>query len=336
VWVDGLLDVLVRIKVSVKNLDDMSPFIARVTVLKAKLERVRFFKNQILLEMKETQIPAHLERNWLKYGAVAAMLGWGYQSNALEKLSNAFAYVTNSVKEYVITPVENVMKDVFGRGNHNVSNELLVSQEEITIAQNTIAKFLAELVSSGDITVEQEKMMLSTIESGKSESLYALMNELWDKGLFYKSKFLTSSLLWGEFKFLMTGKRLQEKLANIENQYIGIGKIAVLTPTLLSSWLAYRSYTALTEKDYAPIRRALIDINSLLVDATRSLDDEQYGKMLYLIYDLKKRAAVDVPVTDRVDFINDLHRIESKEFNVAAKRAIVDDMFRKYSFLKLS
>ena len=43
-----------------------------------------------------------------------------------------------------------------------------------------------------------------------------------------------------------------------------------------------------------------------------------------------------VPVNDRTDFINDLNRIELKEFNVAAKRAIVEDMFRKYSFLKLT
>jgi len=251
-------------------------------------------------------------------------------------LVNAFTYVTNGVKEHIITPVENVMKDVFGRGNHNVNAELLVSQEDINIAKNTITEFLENLLASGDITAEKKKEILGTIELGNSTALLELMNQLWNSGFLNKSKFFTSAFLWSQFKILTIGKQLQEKFANIEKQYIGIGKIAVLTPAVLSSWFAHGRYQAFTTKDYSSIRRALIDINSLFVDTAKPLDDESYGKMLYVIYNLKKRAEKDVPLVDRADFIQDLERIESKEFDVAAKRRIIEDMFRKYSFLKLA
>ena len=59
--------------------------------------------------------------------------------------------------------------------------------------------------------------------------------------------------------------------------------------------------------------------------------------MVYLLYNLKKLAEKDLPQKNniRADFLQDLENIESKEFDVAAKRRIVDDMFRKYSFLEL-
>lgn len=83
------------------------------------------------------------------------------------------------------------------------------------------------------------------------------------------------------------------------------------------------------------MRRALLEINSLFVDQTKPLDDERYGKMIYLIYNLKRRARKDLSQKGNLqaEFLEDLERIESKEFDSAAKRRIIDDMFRKYSFL---
>jgi hypothetical protein len=110
-----------------------------------------------------------------------------------------------------------------------------------------------------------------------------------------------------------------------------------LTPAAFVGWLGYNSYKNLTAPVFGPIRRALVDVNSLFVDQSKQLNDEQYGKMTYLLYNLKKRAEKELTQKNNIreDFIHDLERIESKEFNVAAKRAIVEDMFKKYSFLGL-
>lgn len=334
-WVDELLDLLVRIKVLIKNLDNMQPFIARLSLLKAKLEKVRFFKKHILSEIKETQIPAHLERNWLKYSIASLMLGYGYSNIELKQIEQSFQSIKNNVTAYIVDPVQNVVKDVFRGGFTGVEGELLIPQENINAAQESIKKFVSDL----DIPDNIKKTVVKDIDLGQSSSFQLLLDDLIPKNRwspttwmnYVHGKSLLGQLLGGQ-----AGGRVQKQLADIQKQYVGVGKIAVLTPALLSSWLAYRKYQSMLVKDYTPIRRALIDINSLFVDATRPLDDEQYGKMLYLVYDLKKRVVKGVPVNDRTDFINDLNRIELKEFNVAAKRAIVEDMFRKYSFLKLT
>jgi hypothetical protein len=124
-------------------------------------------------------------------------------------------------------------------------------------------------------------------------------------------------------------------LSKQQKQFAGVSKLVLLTPAVLTGLLLYAGYQRLPSKNYSPIRRALIDINSLFVDQSKPLDDERYGKMVYLLYNLKKLAEKDLPQKKnlRAEFLQDLEKIESKEFDVAAKRRIVDDMFRKYSFL---
>jgi len=285
------------------------------------LEKVRFFKRQILSEMKETEIPAHLARNWLKYGGVGLLLGFGYQNINFEQIKNSVAALKNSLMNYIVDPVKSIIKDVFVHSG--TEGELLVSRENIDV----IIKSIESFVNDSSISADEKQKIVADIMRDNSGSFQAFMDNF-AKGWNFKKITEGKTLLY-EFLLLQAGERTQKQIS-------GVAKIGFLTPALLSSWPVYKGYQALTAKDYTPIRRALVDINSLFVDATKPLDDEQYGKMLYLVYDLKKRAAQDVPLTDRVDFINDLHRVESKEFNVAAKRAIVDDMFRKYSFLRLS
>lgn len=320
-WVDTLLDLLIRINISVQNFEDISPFIARVMLLKAKLEKVRSFKNQLLMEMQDTQIPATFERNWLKYGAAAAVLGLGYQNISFDQIKNSLEALKNNFVNYIVEPVHSIIKDVFVPTG--VQGDLLVSRENIDVIKQSIKNFINGL----SISADQKKQIVEDIALGKSGSFQALVDNI-AKGWNYKRTIEGKNLLY-EFILLQGAERTQKQIA-------GVAKIGFLTPALLSSWPAYKGYQRLTAKDYAPIRRALVDINFIFVDPTQPLDDEQYGKMLYLIYNLKKRAEKDVPLNDRADFMQDLERIESKEFGVAAKRAIVEDMFRKYSFLKLT
>jgi hypothetical protein len=318
-WVDGLLDILARIKVSVKNLDTMSPFIARVTVLKAKLEKVRFFKNQILSEIKESHIPGRIEQNWLKYALSLLFLGQVYKySNEITDLAVTSFDVTKDYTKYLTGTVS----EMFFPGRAQLGNA--------DIARSAMFDFLDRMEKASIIDDQEKIKIIADVAKGSNDEFRKFMNEKIMNSMWRTSWYATEG--WSIFAQL-SGENIGKEISGVRN-------IALLAPAALMGLAGYYGvsniYQRFTAKDYAPMRRALIDIDSLFVDATRPLDDEQYGKMLYLIYDLKKRAAQDVPLNDRGDFINDLERVESKEFNVAAKRAIVDDMFRKYVFLKLT
>jgi hypothetical protein len=318
-WVDGLLDVLARIKVAIKDLDTMPPFIARVMVLKAKLEKVRSFKNQIVSEMKEAQIPAHLVRHWLKYAFSLLFLGqiYKYSSEIGDLAMASFDWTKNYMMESSKT-----VKEMFFPGR--------IQYSSADVAQSAMVNFLDRMEKAHIINDAEKMKIIEDVAKGSNDEFRKFLNE--------KIMKYTTRTAWyapeGWSIFLqLFGENAGKEISSVRN-------ITLLAPATFVGLVGYYGlrniYQKTTAKNYTAIRRALIDINSLFVDASRPLDDEQYGKMLYLIYDLKKRVMQDIPFNDCADFINDLERVESKEFNVAAKRAIVDDMFRKYSFLKLT
>jgi hypothetical protein len=318
-WVDGLLDVLARIKVSTKDLDTMPPFIARVVILKAKLEKVRSFKNQILSEIKESEIPAHLVRHWLKYAFSLLFFGqvYKYSSEITDLATTSFDWTKNYMLESSKT-----VKEMFFPGR--------IQQSNTDIGRSAMVNFLDRMEKARIINDAEKIKIIEDVAEGSNDEFRKFMNEkimnsMWRTAWYATEGWTIFGQLFGE---------------NVGKEISGVRNIALLAPATFVGLAGYYGlsniYQKATAKNYTAIRRALIDINFLFVDTTKPLDDEQYGKMLYLIYDLKKRAAQGVPANDRADFITDLERIESKEFNVAAKRAIVDDMFRKYSFLQLT
>lgn len=362
-WIDQLLTLLARIKVTVQNSENMPPFITRVTLLKLKLTKVRSFKNDILAEMPEAQIPAHFVRNWLKYGALALGLGLGYKYITFEQLKKSYESVMENVFDPITAPVKRSAYVLFPElrekpqdvnlilpslsKTQNVSMELAQQFvidtskkyriENVTDVINgmnkgdytAFQKFLAEIgkkekLDASKISIYRPtKSTQNIIEWAASQSDYI-------HGLIYLVQLLGLSSTVDFDKFIVDLIEAQKR------DFKGVRDLLLLTPAALISLLTYAGYRKFRAQDYTPIRRALIDINSLFVDQTKPLDDERYGKMIYLVYNLKKQAEKIVPVADRNDFIEDLNKIESKEFDVAAKRRIIDDMFRKYSFLKMS
>ena len=322
VWIDELLELLSRVKITFASSATMSVFIIRAHMLKLKLTNIRNFKNDILSEMKETAVPSYVERNWLKYIVLASVLGYGYSTIGLDQIQNSFEAVKNNFNSFIVDPIQTTIKDVLGNGNGQ--EELLIPQEYVPIAQESMKQFVTKLGLSEDETSK----LLQDIDVNKVSSFQQMLNNLlysWDPRAWIK--FVHGKTLLTDYLAARGGERLQK-------QSVGLFKIAVLTPAILSGWFAYKGYQALSVKDYSDIRRRLVEINSLFIDARKPLDNEQYGKMLYLIYNLKQRAQKTIPVADRAAFIEDLEKIELQEFDVAAKRHIVDDMFRKYSFLR--
>ena len=109
-------------------------------------------------------------------------------------------------------------------------------------------------------------------------------------------------------------------------------KLAAFTPLAGACFGTAKVYQWATHRDYSPIRIALADINSLLIEAELYLDDRDYGKLLYLIHKLKHRS-IYIKDSQAEEFLADVIKLESKRYSAQAKRGIVENMFNKYAFL---
>ena len=328
-WIDTVLESLARIATVAQKIS-LNPFIARIKLLQAQLESVSQFKNHLLSEIQETAIPSYVARNWLKSSMFLFALGYGYNKLSLEQLQQPFIAVGTGVKENVVDPIQILISDVFLGGTDSQSN-LLVSQSNLDVMYDSVKKFLDTLSTKPgwfggkpEITEERKQEILAEIQAGQSSKLQGLTDELSGR------KWLDAKALFGQLFLLQGGERGQRTVA-------GVGKIAFMTPAIAFAWATYAGYKKLTEKNYSSLRADLAEINDLLVDSSRPLDNEQYGKMLYMIYMLKQRAQKELPEKKNVrqNFIADLERVESRDLDLAAKYRIVDNMYKKYPFLGL-
>lgn len=101
--------------------------------------------------------------------------------------------------------------------------------------------------------------------------------------------------------------------------------------------LLYKAYKTLRGKpNYEPIRTGLVDIAHLLnwyedVQPNQMLA-EDYGKLLYLGYRLKKEKR-RVPEEKRNRFVNDINKLSSAWLTADKKMKVVDLMYKTYDFL---
>jgi hypothetical protein len=112
--------------------------------------------------------------------------------------------------------------------------------------------------------------------------------------------------------------------------------VAILTPTIIVGGAGcrglYKTYTWVTAHDYSPIRIALADVNALLIESAAKFDDYAYGKLLYLIFKLRHRASA-LKDTLAHEFLNDVAKLELKQYDSETKHSIIENMFNKYAFL---
>jgi hypothetical protein len=351
-WVDKLLDTLVRIPTKIQP-NSSNYFINRAKELLDKLEHVNQFKDHLLSDIKETEVPSYVARNWLKSGAILLGLNYYGYRNLYDNISSALTYGREKGSEYVFDPVKGVLTDVFNAGQpgkgmpfnvlSNTSGATLKLAKEFVTTKG--AKYGIDVAEQEEIKKGLEKEDYGPYQAfldniANQENISPEERSRWQPELYQniKSGLAQFSNLsdFAQGKVHLYELFLFNLIANQQRQYAAVGKLVLLIPAVFATGTTYALYQKITTKDYSPLRRALIEINSLFVDSSKPLTDEQYGKMIYLIHMLKKRAENELPTKKnvRANFIADLEKIESKEFNVAAKRAIVDDMFRKYEFLK--
>lgn len=123
----------------------------------------------------------------------------------------------------------------------------------------------------------------------------------------------------------------------IKSQELNI-KFAALIPAVGLGFGASKLYNWVTARDYSAVRLALIEINSLFIEAKAPLGDADYGKLIYLLQGLKNKAMRYLPVKEnlRDDFLADIAKLESQQFSVETKRRIIKNMFNKYPFLSFN
>jgi hypothetical protein len=400
-WIDSLLEALIRLTTKTSTSD--IPFVARAQQLKWKLERVHQFKNDLVADISETEVPSFITRNWLKTGALLFGLNYGYNTITPEHIQSSWKVMQqgfNTVVDPIITTIKDVLTPGWQRKTMLPTEKKDQSEEKKhDVLPPTGKKFFSEYTKEYEPKLEILKNNIIKMgdDYGLQDAAKNVLKNLDDKKFDPALKFMDtvhkSSLVgWNmnpvirlimpeidyargmalikelEFivglpgieekfdaeqeryeKYLLQEKQkyegklekyekfLLEEKKKYEDQYAAIGKVVLLIPAFLAASGAYLAYQKLTAKNYAPLRRALVDINYLFIDPSKPLNDEQYGKMLYLVYMLKKRAEKELPVkkNTRADFIADLEKIESPELSVASKRAVIEDMFKKYSFLGL-
>jgi hypothetical protein len=105
-----------------------------------------------------------------------------------------------------------------------------------------------------------------------------------------------------------------------------------LIPFGFVGFITHKSYQWAKKHNYSPIRMALADVNSVLIEAAQDFTNYEYGKLMYLIYKLRDKAT---QLKDSVasEFFVDVAKLESKQYSAQTKKAIVENMFNKYAFL---
>lgn len=105
-----------------------------------------------------------------------------------------------------------------------------------------------------------------------------------------------------------------------------------LIPLVLTGLGMHKAHKWATKRNYSPIRIALADVNSLLIESGNELDNHEYGKLLYLTYKLRDKTT---QLKDALahEFLWDIAKLESKQYSAQTKHDLIENMFHKYPFL---
>lgn len=126
-------------------------------------------------------------------------------------------------------------------------------------------------------------------------------------------------------------EQLQQAEKQLKDQELTL-MFTALIPLISTCAVTTKLYSWLSKKNYSPIRIALADINALLIESSAHLDDHDYGKLVYLISKLRHKSySLKDPLA--YEFLVDVEKLESKQYDPAIKRGIVENMFNKYAFL---
>lgn len=334
-WINDLLELLPWL-----NTDSRVVIVER---LNKALERVGLLQDIILANIADAAVPHHVERNWILYGglAVGAIYAYGYRDimqrwigDKETGLPSKITGIKTSLFEKTEATKHLINETFFGITDD--SGGLLVQKANLKALEDSIENFLKQMsekrltIFPGYISEERAHAILEDVKSGDSASFQILLNEIAASKWLSWQYYIQAMSLFGQLFGLQSGSRVQKTLGGASN-------ISLLTPAALTGAAVYsglnKAYQKIIARDYHAMRYTLLQIQNLCINKT-AIDAQEYGELLYRVYNLKEHAKKNVPTRDEESFMNDLKMLESREFDVAAKRRKVKDMFAYYSFLK--
>jgi hypothetical protein len=333
-WVDEVINTLAGLA-SVTKLSG-EPFIIRIKRLQQQLAKVDQFKEKLLATVSQTIIPSYFERNWFKGSLALWTVGYGYKKISADQVAGSVGYL-KSTANLIIEPVKGTVEDLLTP--QRMANEGVYETQlklAVNFANEMGAKYHLESEAATAVAALQKNVYSSYREFieniGKRESL--------NVSLYSPNKSISNAGAWVDrLADYAQGKLLGGELniALLQKQSAALWKLLLSIPAIALIGTARAGYYRLTNKSYGHLRTELVEINSLFADTSAELNDEQHGKMIYLIYMLKRQSKKELPTKHNISaqFIEDLEKLESATLNVAAKRAVVEDMFKKYEFLGL-
>lgn len=255
-------------------------------------------------------------------------------------VKNASAITENS--NVVIAAIENLGPDSMCEASTKQLYDLLSSNG---YSDSDIEQVVKNLLSKSDKVLYISPKNAETLSklSSKLKPLFSL--QLW----MLQNKLPYAPLLDSIFPMVGNISSMASSFARLFSIYAPYGtkarkqlaltsKLIAFIPATGVGYGTYKLYKHCTEVNYSPIRLGLVDINAIFIESNGTLNEMQYGNLLYLLYTLKIKAIQLLPKKNnvRAEFLADIAKLESQHFSVKAKRRMVDNMFNKYTFLSTS
>lgn len=317
-----------------------------------------YLNNKTIVDITISTKFSHLKANWTELVLKPSKNIW----------NTIFGYVE---PQPIDSTVENLLKDIQSlETDQGVNKDKSAAfknylQNDHTDLQNRMQEFLKKLVAEKYITSIQYDEIIAAEAKGNItpfKNVHSYLNKHLIGGLVWNDNMLNWVLIIADLYLyhnasqfvqlifelivkygLPTIKELLKILAEGNAEWASVYKkvnlilnVAVLTPTILiagtGSIGAYKFYRYATAQNYSPLRIALADINSLLIESDTQLNNCDYGKLLYLVYKLHSKAIrVEDPMIP--EFLEDITKLESRRYSAHTKRDFIQNMFNKYTFL---
>ncbi len=308
------------------------------------------YKHMVLKKIGHAKMQNHFVRHWITYTGVlagTALIGNYWYKNPekihavigkeafkkyWESILSTFIYYKNSVKE--------TWNQLFNNGLS--LEEIKHQREQIKKNKKIYIDSAMDTLKGGlqDKWITQEKYdkIISALELGDRGPLLEWFREL--------KQSTKKNLVTGPLAQVFLNVIDFELLHPIGEAMLSIKEILVenkalfklLTPVVAmraSYWGLSNLYRWTTKKDYYVIRQALMHVNSLLIESPSNMSNYDYGKLVYLLHTLRYNAISCIPRTKKMrqEFCDDIVKLESYDFSVEEKRAIIENMRAHYSFL---
>lgn len=362
-WLAQLLSIIHQLCME-KGLEpqDIANYDALFPLMQRLLDQTEAHQDKICdYVIADAQKPNHFVRNWLTYttAGIGALATWRWYRNPLN--SQKITRLSSNFYEQVVSgPVKGV-REVFKedeRGNAKDRVEKLVKEAgkiikdpvllgRLDAFQKIVKDVWPNLKPDGNYVYYflRDKLWSQAkrdaVEKGFND-LEELVDEVLEDFKDYASTIIGDS---SEIKdkinnILDKGEEISDKVLGLYRQLKVFAAILRLVPLGVlitgAGTVLYKTYKKLRKPNYEPIRTTLVDIAHLLncyEDAhSEQMEPEDYGKLLYLGYRLKKEK-YEVPAEKRYRFVADINKLLGNQLSANKKRNVVDLMYKRYDFL---